>query len=318
MKKVICILLTISLIISAATPVFAEGSEDTRYGTLKVEYSDTLGSIEQLNVMVRDDHVYADAVTLSDRLGYECTQDGDLVSIYADNNFYYPKAPLLAVHFNVNENKVAYNPLFGVEYEYSTPAPCIVDEQGVWVPLTYTLVLLGGNSTLLEDTLLIQMPQNNVLSIAATIVNNEDALSFDWVSHFGYSEATTNVTDGAGRVVTLFSGLLEFDGDAWLSLVDWDAFDRKFGKSLATMLCTYSQEEVDEEIWKVEALLDLLSVDGTLGSMLHNKQMRIESDLAVWHTACEDYLKLMEEGSGSPVKYNLLYRQCERAMDQQM
>lgn len=317
MKKVICILLAISLMLSIATPVFAEESDEPRYGTLKVEYSDALGSVERLSVMVKDDHVYADAVALSDRLGYNCIQDGDLVSIYTENNFFYPNAPLLAVHFYVNKSKVAYNPLFGAEYEYTAPAPCIVDENGVWVPLTYTLVLLGGNSTMLDDTLLIQMPQNNVLSIAATIVNNEDTLSFDWVSHFGYSEITTNVTDGAGRIVTLFSGLLEFDGDAWLSLIDWSAFDKKFGKSLATMFCTNSAEELQESIAQVELLLDVFSPEGKAGEMLRNKQIRIDSDVTAWKNACDEYLKLLEQGSGSPTKYNMLYQQYERAVDDQ-
>lgn len=317
MKKLICILLSVTMILSLASPVFATEAEAEQYGTINVEYSDALGSIERLNVMVKDNHVYADAIALSDRLGYNCIQDANLVSIYADNIFFYQEVPLLAVHFHVNESKVSYNPLFGAEFEYTTPAPCIVDEKGVWVPLTYTLILLGGNSTMLEDTLLVQVPQNNVLSIAATIVNNEDTLSFDWVSHFGYSETTTNITDGAGRIVSLFSGLLEFDGDAWLSLLDWSAFDKKFGKSLATMLCTNSAEELQESIAQVELSLDVFSPNGKAGEMLRNKQIRIDSDVTAWKIACDEYLELLEQGSGSPTKYNLLYQQYERAVDDQ-
>lgn len=318
MRRIICVLLAVSVLLSFAVPSFAVESEEPQFGSINVEYSDSYGSIEQLAVMVQDGHVYANADVLSDRLGYRFEQNDNVVSIYAVSNISYQEAPLLAVHFRINSADVSYNPLFGAEYKYTAPAPCVENDNGIWVPLTYTLVLLGGNSTLLEDTLLIQMPRDNVLSVAAMIAKNDKLLSFDWVDDFGYSETTTNITNGAGRIVTLFSGLLEFDGTAWLSLVDWDAFDRKFGKSLVIMLCSRSQDELDEDIWQVEAMLDLLSDDGKLGGMLRNKQMRIDSDVTAWQTACENYLKLMEDGSGSPAKYNLLYRQCERAMDQQM
>lgn len=132
-----------------------------------------------------------------------------------------------------------------------------------------------------------------------------------------YSETTTDITNGAARVVTLFSGLLEFDGDAWLSLIDWNAFDKKVGKSLAMMFCTNSAEELQESIDQVEMLLDVFSPEGKAGEMLRNKQLRIDNDVTVWKKACEEYLELLEDGSGSPTKYNLLYRQYERAMDDQ-
>lgn len=317
MKKVICFLLALSVIFSNAMPVFAQEVDNPQYGVLNVEYSDALGNIEQLAVMVNDGYVYADAIALSERLGYRWQQSGDFFSIYTENNFFYPSAPLLAVHFHMNEAKVAYNPLFGAEFEYAAPAPCVANDRGVWVPLRYTLVVLGANSTIVEDTLLLQMPKNNVLSIAAMILNNEDTLSFDWISHFGYSEAVTNITDGAGRIVTLFSGLLEFDGDAWLSLLDWSAFDKKFGELLVTMCSTYSADELEEMISQVETSLEVFSDDGKLGEMLRKKQYTIDADVSEWGKECEKYLEMLENGSGSPVKYNLLYQRYEKAMDQQ-
>lgn len=317
MRRAVCFLLVISLVLSLAIPSFANEIEEPQYGTINVEYTDSIGSIEHLDVMMQDSHVYADANILSERLGYKCMQEGDVVSIYANNDLFSHNVPLLAVHFRANSTDVSYNPMFGAECQYTAPVPCIINDKGIWVPLAYTLVLLGGNSTALTDTLLIQMPQENVLSVAALIANNEQYLSFDWVDDFGYSETTTDVTNGAARIVTLFSGLLEFDGAAWLSLVDWSAFDRKFGDLLVTMFCTYSEEELDENILQVEALLDVLSEDGKFGSLLHNKQARLDSDVTAWQTACEEYLNLLEDGSGSPAKYNLLYQQYERAMDKQ-
>lgn len=317
MKKVICFVLAISVILSAAMPVLAREADNPQYGVLNVEYSDALGDIEQLPAMVSNGYVYADAAVLSERLGYRCQQSGELVSIFAENNFLNTKAPLLAIHFHVNKTKVAYNPLFGAEFEYDTPAPCIVNEQGIWVPLRYTLVLLGANSTMVEDTLLLQIPQNNVLSTAAMIINNEDNLSFDWTKDFGYSETAINVADGAARIVTLFSGLLEFDGAAWLSLIDWNAFNRKFGELLVTMCSTYSSEEFEEVVSQVETSLEVFSDDGKLGEILRKKQYIIDADVSEWGKECEKYLEMLEAGSGSPAKYNLLYQRYEKAMNQQ-
>lgn len=315
MRKAICVLLIIALMVSFTIPSFATEVEEPKYGAINVEYSDSLGSIDHLDVMVQGSHVFADANMLCEKLGYKCRQEGNIVSIYADNNFFYHEIPLISVHYEINSTNVAYNPMFGAEYSYTAPAPCIKNDKGIWVPLQYTLVLLGGNSTLLADTLLIQVPRENVLSIAAMIANNDTLLSFDWIDDFGYSETATNVASGAGRLVTLFSGLLEFDGDAWLSLIDWSAFDKKFGKSLAMMFSTNASEELQESIEQVETLLAVFSPDGQAGQMLHNKQLRIDSDVTAWKTACEEYLELLADGSGSPTKYNLLYRQYERVLD---
>lgn len=317
MKRIICILLAVSLLLSVAVPSFAAESEEPWFGSINVEYSDSYGSIEQLEVMVQDGHVYANAETLSSRLGYHCEYDETSLSIYSYGDLFQEGALCLSLYFSFNDETVSYNPLIGVECRYTAPAPCIQNERGVWVPLRYTLVLLGGNSTLLGDVLLIQMPCNNVLSVASIISHNQSILSFDWEDDFGYSESTSKRTDGASRIVTLFSGLLELDGDAWLSLIDWSAFDKKFGESLAMMFCTNSAEELQASIGQVETLLDVFDPDGTVGDMLRNKQLRMDSDVTVWKTACEEYLELLEDGSGSPTKYNLLYQQYERAMDDQ-
>lgn len=317
MRQLLCILLVLSILVSFPLPSFASGTEEPQYGILNTEFSDALGRIEQLDVMVLNSHVYVDVETLSTRLGFKCIQDADVVSIYADNNFFYHAVPLIAVHFKINSTEVSYNPLFGAEYKYTSPAPCVANDKGVWVPLGYTITLLGASSTTLEDTLLVQMPRENVLSVAAMIAHNEQTISFDWANDFGYSETAIGVANGAARLVTLFKGLLEFDGAAWLSVIDWDAFDRKFGASFLTMFCTNSSDELQKSVEEVELLLEVFSDDGKLGEMLRNEQYIIDADVSEWGRECEKYLEMLEAGSGSPTKYNLLYRQYERAMDQQ-
>lgn len=317
LRDILSFFLIISILISFTTPVFATEFEETYYRTITVHYYGESDNDEQWDVMVKGKHVYIEASYLGTMLGYNCKREGDLVSIYPNNSFAESRLPPISVHYKINKSVVYYNPLFGAEFKYDTPAPCIENEKGVWVPLAYTLVLLGGNSTFDNETLIITRPRDNVLSIAARIVNNEKLTSFDWENDLGYSETSTVVSNASARVVTLFKGLIEFDGASWLGVVDWNAFDRKFGRSFVGLFCESSEEEFREGLKEIDVLNDAFGTDGKVGQMLRNKQMRINSDVSVWKNACEEYLEVLESGSGSPTKYNLLYRQYERAMDDQ-
>lgn len=317
MKKIISILLVVAIISCLAIPAFAQESEEPQYGTVKVEYSDSRGSIEKLEVMVLDDYVYANVDSFSIRLGYCYEQKENVVSIYTFTDLWGDQTPALALHFRIGDTTVSYNPLCGIEIEYTAPAPCVQNDRGIWVPLSYTLTLLGGSRNIAGDVLVIQMPSHNILSIAAMITNNGEALSFDWTDDFGYSETVTSVMDGAGRVVTLFSGLLEFDGRAWSSFVDWNAFDKKFGKTLATMLCTNSTDELKESIEEIELLEDVFDSDGALGSVLQTQKIQIDSNVDTWKTICEEQLEKLKTGSGTLPQYNMAYQQYERATKEQ-
>ena len=79
MKKLICFLLAIVMTVSLAIPVFAEESEEPQYGTIKVEYSDARGTIENLDVMVLNGYVYAHMASFCERLGYRWDQKDGLV-----------------------------------------------------------------------------------------------------------------------------------------------------------------------------------------------------------------------------------------------
>lgn len=309
-------MLAIVMTVSLAIPVFAEESKEPQYGTIKVEYSDARGTIENLDVMVLNGYVYAHMASFCERLGYQWQQENGLVTIYAAG-IWYDEAPALAIHFRPGDTTVSYNPLCGIEIEYDAPTPFIENDRGIWVPLQYTLTLLGGSRNIAGDILVIQIPTANVLSVAAMIMNSGGVLSFDWVDDFGYSETATNVTDGAARVVTLFEGLLSFDGSAWTSFVDWNAFDKKYGKTLAALMCTYSSDELKDSIEEVEVMLDVFADDGALGSMLRTQEALIDSDVNAWEKICEEKLAQLKAGCGTLPQYNMAYQQYERATKKQ-
>ena len=317
MKKVICILIAISMMMTLVVPVFAQENDDPWFGTIHVEYTNTPGTLEHLEVMVYKGYVYVDAQVISERLGYRCEKTEDLISIYAPVRLYDHTAPMLAVHFQLDGTKVSYNPLFGMEYEYEAPCPTVQNDRGVWVPLRYTLDLLGGGSNLLKDVLRIQMPYENVLSVAAIIANYSESLAFDWTHDFGYTEGWIMTADGAARVVTLLDGLLKFDSSSWSVALDWGAFDKKFGRMLTTMICTKSNEEFKEEIEQVEQILDIFEPDSTFGELLRQEKISLDTDLGGWKAACDKYLEMVKSGAGSTAEYNRMYAQMEKAMDRQ-
>ena len=317
MKKLICFLLAIVMTVSLAIPVFAEESEEPQYGTIKVEYSDARGTIENLDVMVFNGFIYTNVDSFCSRMGYVLEPGESMVDIRAFSDLWMDNAATLVLKFCINDTTVYYTPNCGISIEYTAPTPCIQNERGIWVPLSYTLNLLGGSRNIIGDVLVIQMPSPSILSVATVIAHNISLLSFDWVDDFGYDEKTVSKTDGASRVVTLFSGLLEFDGRAWSSFVDWDAFDKKFGKTLAAMMCTQSEAELKEYIEDVEGMLDVFSPKGAIGSSLHVQQAMIDSDVNAWAKICEEKLAQLKSGCGTLPQYKMAYQQYERATKKQ-
>lgn len=321
MKKFICLLLAIVMTVSLAIPVFAEESEEPQYGTIKVEYSDARGTIENLDVMVHNGFVYANAESFCSRMGYRMElgymASQTSIDIYPFSDLWMGDLSTLDLRFTVDDTTVYYHSGCGIGIEYTAPAPCLQTERGIWIPLSYTLNLLGGSRNIAGDVLVIHMPSPSILSVASVIAREVSILSFDWVDDFGYDEKTVNRTDGAARVVTLFSGLLEFDGSAWSSFADWNAFDKKFGRSLAAMLCTNSADELEESIEDIEVMLNVFDDDGALGSMLSSQQTMIDSDVKAWEKICEEKLTQLKTASGTLPQYNMAYQQYERATKKQ-
>ena len=317
MKKLISILLAVAMIISLGVPAFAVETEEPQYGVIKVEYSDKRGSIESLNVMIKDGFLYADAESFGSRLGCDVIVGNSNVNIVAFSDMSYTNNPVLIVAFFYDDTTVYYHPLGGSSVTYTAPAPCVQNEEGTWILLSYTLNLLGGSRNLAGDTLVVQMPEPSILAVANIICTNYSLLSFDWADDFGYEEKTINKMNGASRMVTLLNGLLEFDGSSWTCFVDWHAFDRKFGRSLSAMMCTYSANELTESIEEIDTMLDVFHDEGALGSILQAQKMMIDSDVKSWQAICEEQLKLLKAGSGTLPQYNMAYQQFERATRKQ-
>ena len=82
MKRVISFFLCAIMLMSSAHTVLATEITDISYNTLSVEFSDNLGTTENLKAMVAEDHFYVDAEQLGDRLGYQVEVGNEYVAIY--------------------------------------------------------------------------------------------------------------------------------------------------------------------------------------------------------------------------------------------
>ena len=71
MRKIISLVLCIAMLISSSNIVLADESTEEAYHTVPVEFSDNIGNAETLQVMIKNDNVYANAEELGTRLGYE-------------------------------------------------------------------------------------------------------------------------------------------------------------------------------------------------------------------------------------------------------
>ena len=82
MRRLISLILCIAMLISSSTVVLADESTEEVYNTVSVEFSDSIGNIETLQIMVKNDNVYANAKELGERLGYDVAISEEYVSIY--------------------------------------------------------------------------------------------------------------------------------------------------------------------------------------------------------------------------------------------
>ena len=87
MKKIWVLIFCIILSLSDSIAIVARNSENEIYGTLRVEFSDTLGETELIPIMIKNDDIYVEAKSLADRLGYKTENINDeSIAIYNIEN----------------------------------------------------------------------------------------------------------------------------------------------------------------------------------------------------------------------------------------
>lgn len=313
MKRIISFLLILIICLNFTSIISFANSNV--YKTINVEYSDNKGNIETLNVMINGDDVYADVYQLAERLGYETqvTKDGQGISVY--------KKPTFLVTFYSGSTKVDYLILNNL-YEYVAPFKTIKDSNGIWVPFKYLLYALNSNMLIIEDTVTISMPHNTLLTLIPIIGSVTNEIMFEYYEDMGMTGKDMAIQSGASRIVNLFGGILEFEGESWALMFqqfwgDTSAYDNKFADELSTLICTNSYKELEALNEKIGIITDIFSTDGKLATSLSAIGVGLDNDVGELYKQCEDLLKKINESNANLSKYNSTYEQLENVLDKQ-
>lgn len=319
MKKIIALFLCLFLVFNDAFLVRAENEE--QYGTIQVEFSDKVGECELLHVMTKGNDLYVNAEELIPRLGYQLnTSHDEAITIYNSENKALPDKFVQLFYGDVKVRNKVFTEIID---DYEAPFASIRNEQGVWVPMAYVLTLLNSSMLTVEDTVVINMPEKNIVDIYMDIMKNNSTYLFDWDKDFGYTDFDIQTLGIATHLVNQFQGILDFDGDSWLQLLQSfclssSAYDKKYGKDISLLLCSESDGELEALKKQASIYKNLFSSKGKLGGLLSKYSQKLDADVGNWNEICEELEKLIEAGDTSYVRlYNKAYALLEKAFDKQ-
>lgn len=319
-RRIICFLLSISFILNTLS-VYANEKEtenDASFYIAPVEYDDQKGNIENLSLMVIDNDVYVNAEQIAKRLGYNfSTKDGrTAISNTKDNSLpktfiFYSVGKEEVIQLNNNE-----------QIHYKAPCACKEVNGNVWVPFTFTLLMLNSSMLIQDNVLLIETPHKDLLDVFYDVFVNKDIYEFDFMTDFGYTDKDIGAIWGGSRLSTVWNGVLSMNATSWAALFqafsDNDAaLDAKYGKDLAILLCTESDEELKASTDNARAVSDLYE-KGKLGKALQAKSDQYEEALEKLTKTGEEYLKEIKKGNSEYIlKYNQNYKVMEEVFEKQ-
>lgn len=314
MKKLASILALLSTIFSICVPTVlaAKDASLSQYGTIAVEFSDNDGNIETLDAMVLGDDFYVRADQLGLRLGYAIRSDEANVVIY--NKQLDSDLPYTYVQFTFGTTDV--HSFWGTSYQ--APCKAIKDEQGMWVPFEYTLLMLNSSLLIVDDVATVTMPERDLMDEMLALSQKTEEYTFAWDDDFGYTETETEAIAGISHVINVFRGALDGDIASWSSLAlqffgKSTPYDSKYGEKLAMLICTDSDEEFSNSIKEVKDGVSRIS-GGSLGKML-DKVSTSDEDIGTLTNLCNQYLEEIKAGNSSATyMYNQTYNQLEKAL----
>ncbi|MEE1442157.1 MAG: hypothetical protein UGF43_00830 [Blautia sp.] len=318
MKKIIALLLCLFLVLNDAFLVRAENEE--QYGTIQVEFSDKVGECELLHVMTKGNNLYINAEELIPRLGYQLHTSHDKITIYNSENEALPEKFVQLFYGDVKVRNKVFTEIVDA---YEAPFESIRNEQGVWVPMEYVLILLNSSMLILEDAVVINMPEKNIVDAYMDIMKNNSTYLFDWGKDFGYTDFDIQTLGIATHLVNQFQGILDFDGFSWTQLLQSfclssSAYDKKYGKDISLLLCSESDGELEALKKQASICQNLFSTKGKIGGLLSKYSQKLDEDVGNWNEICKELEKRIKAGNSSYVNlYNKAYKLLEKAFDKQ-
>ena len=316
MKKIISILLSAIILLTTGTAYATETkSADISYNTLPVEFSDNLGTTENLDAMVDDGHLYVNAKQLGERLGYQVKAGDEYMAIF--NKEYSNTVPYGITTFYYDSTKVGHM-LFNKMVDYEAPFKTVKNADGEWIPFEFSLLLLNSSDVLLDKKIHVDMPEKNIVDIYMDVLKNNDRYLFDWEADAGATPGSMFAMGTAANMVQIFNGVLDWDGASWCQLInsfsmDSSSYDAKYSESFAKMFCTYSDEELSQDVDAMKEKLKPFNGDNWVVKSM--KQMDDAYDYKIENLSkktADLKKKIVVENKASVDAYNKSYQELDK------
>ena len=320
MKRIISIVCCVIMLMSSAYTVSATeiGDMQNSYTTLSVEFSDNIGQYEDLDILVKDEHVYANAEQLGERLGYQVEVGKDYAAVY--NKQFSNSVPYGLTTFYYDSKKVGHM-LFNKMVDYEAPIETIKNDDGAWIPLEFSLLVLNSSDVVLDNQVHIEMPQKNIVDLYMDVLKNKDRYLFDWKNDAGASDGAIFAMGSSAYIVQLFNGVLDTDGASWLQLMNGfcsntDIYDAKYAQDFAKMFCTYSDEEINQSVSDIKESLKPFNGDNWVIKSIKKIGDLYDDKIGELSKISEDLkTKIDAENKASMIVYNKSYQEFEKLYD---
>ena len=316
MKKIISILLSAIILLTTGTAYATETKRsDISYNTLPVEFSDNLGTTENLDAMVDDGHLYVNAKQLGERLGYQVKAGDEYVAVF--NKEFSNTVPYGITTFYYDSTKVGHM-LFNKMVDYEAPFKTVKNADGEWIPFEFSLLLLNSSDVLLDKKIHVDMPEKNIVDIYMDVLKNNDRYLFDWEADAGATPGSMFAMGTAANMVQIFNGVLDWDGASWCQLInsfsmDSSSYDAKYSESFAKMFCTYSDEELSQDVDAMKEKLKPFNGDNWVVKSM--KQIDDAYDYKIENLSkktADLKKKMVVENKASVDAYNKSYQELDK------
>lgn len=316
MKKIISILLSAIILLTTGTAYATETkSADISYNTLPVEFSDNLGTTENLDAMVDDGHLYVNAKQLGERLGYQVKAGDENVAVF--NKEFSNTVPYGITTFYYDSTKVGHM-LFNKMVDYEAPFKTVKNADGEWIPFEFSLLLLNSSDVVLDKKIHVDMPEKNIVDIYMDVLKNNERYLFDWEADAGATPGSMFAMGTAANMVQIFNGVLDWDGASWCQLInsfcmDSSSYDAKYSESFAKMFCTYSDEELSQDVDAMKEKLKPFNGDNWVVKSM--KQIDDAYDYKIENLSkktADLKKKMVVENKASVDAYNKSYQELDK------
>lgn len=179
-----------------------------------------------------------------------------------------------AVMFKFNSDEVSVYAA-GELIEYESPLPSIYKNGVAWLPFEFVMRLFNCSYDVDSDGIYVQKPNYSPLMVISALYKS-NYYSFDFVNEYGLSGFSAAVMDGSAALVNALSGVISFEGHAWLDLVTLNlanATEKHYAQDIAEMFVAPSSAEVgaaDDSVplLFIEAVGSYASKTGTMNEIV--------------------------------------------------